>query len=126
MREYPTTERGMQFYAMRKIIQGYKRIKKLIRLKAPKAIIANELINVILPRMMQALNIVPEGWQAIADTMCKHYTARLGMCAICKRLPYIDHIEELCFQCSSKQDQLMAECGDYEKEEREKRENNED
>lgn len=85
-------------------------MEKLINLDAPKCIIADLIIHLILPRLIELTDTVEECGQSIGRKLSEGLAGFLGMCRICKKA-YAIQSEEVCPKCLEILNQYSEECG---------------
>lgn len=85
-----------------------RRLHRLIRLKAPPVIKAHYLIKVLVPYMIENMNIVEESSTQLASLLSRGMAFHVGYCTVCLKAPATTEYH-LCPKCQAECDQLEAE-----------------
>lgn len=72
--------------AKRQLLDSAHRLRRLIELESPPAIIANEVTGVFLPKMARMLGGKPVA-AAVGDMLLKLLNHKHGICRICSENP---------------------------------------
>jgi len=92
----------MEPEAKRQLLNSADRLRRLIELDAPAAIIANEITGVFLPKMARLLGGKPVA-AALGDMVLKLLNHKHGVCRVCNENPAVRDStgDDVCTACDA-------------------------
>ena len=98
----------MDDFEKQRLKESMDRIERLFGLGAPRVIIAHYLVNVMIPRLVKVLGIVPEFSEQLVGFASSKLAAHSGVCTICRRCAAVFG-DTVCAKCAAELDEFFPE-----------------